>query len=225
VNTLVETTLPEKILLAAAQLEDAGQSPFSAEALIVAAWQANPRTFGLKGYADQYPDSNKVLSGLMGERGLTKRGLLAKMGQKLYALTREGKTAVRRLHEEATQTEPITGSRPLSPEQETFLLTALGTIAVQKFRAGTRADITFPDACRYWNLTDGVSGDLLDRTLDQFRLLLREIESRVGFGQADLSSGQIITADEIEVLSDLDSYLDDRFTRHLILLRSRGNRR
>jgi hypothetical protein len=225
VNTLVETTLPEKILLAAAQLEDAGQSPFSAEALIVAAWQANPRTFGLKGYTDQYPDSNKVLAGLMGERGLTKRGLLVKMGQKLYALTREGKTAVRRIHDEATHTEPLTGSRPLSGEQETFLIAVLGVPAVQKFRSGTRAEITFPDACRFWTLTDGVTGDEVDRALDRFRLLVREIESRIGFGQADLSNGQRITADEIEVLSDLDSYLDDRFTRHLMLLRGRNGRR
>jgi hypothetical protein len=225
VNTLVETTLPEKILLAASQLEDAGQSPFSAEALIVATWQANPRTFGLKGYADLYPDSNKILSGLMGERGLTKRGYLVKMGQKLYALSREGKAAVRRIHEEATQPEPLTGSRPLSGEQEAFLIAALAQAAVTKFRAGTRSEITFPDACRYWGLTDSIAGDLVDRTLDQFRLLLREIESRIGFGQADLANGQTITADAIEVLSDLDSYLDDRFTRHLMLLRGRNARR
>jgi len=80
-------------LLAADQLEKQGQSPFSAEALIVAAWQHSPRTFGLKGYTDQYPDSNKVLSSIMGEKGLARRGWLAKMGQKLYALTREGRRA------------------------------------------------------------------------------------------------------------------------------------
>lgn len=224
-NTLVETTLPEKILLAAAQLEDAGQSPFSAEALIVATWQANPKSFGLKGYADLYPDSNKILSGLMGERGLTKRGYLVKMGQKLYALSREGKQAVRRIHEEATTPEPLTGSRPLSAEQENFLIVTLDQVAVGKFRKGTKSEITFPDACRFWNLTDNLPGEQVDRTLDQFRLLLREIESRIGFGQADLSNGRTITADEIEVLSDLDSYLDDRFTRHLTLLRGRAGRR
>ena len=52
VNTIAECTVPEKILLAAFQLEEAGQSPFSAEALIVSAWQKYPRTFGLKGYDD-----------------------------------------------------------------------------------------------------------------------------------------------------------------------------
>ena len=74
-----------------------GQSPFSAEALIVAAWQKYPQTFGLKGYAEQYPDSNKVLTSIMGEKGLARRGWLVKMGQKLYALTREGRQVVRRL--------------------------------------------------------------------------------------------------------------------------------
>jgi len=87
VNTVAECTVPEKILLAAHQLEEQGQSPFSAEALIVAAWQKFPKTFGLKGYTDQHPDSNKVLSCIMGERGLARRGWLSKMGQKLYALT------------------------------------------------------------------------------------------------------------------------------------------
>ena len=97
ITNLTEFTVPEKILLAADQLEKQGQSPFSAEALIVAAWQQFPRTFGLKGYADQYPDSNKVLSSIMGVKGLARRGWLVKMGQKLYALTREGRQTVRRL--------------------------------------------------------------------------------------------------------------------------------
>jgi hypothetical protein len=191
----------------------------------VAAWQANPRTFGLKGYADQYPDSNKVLAGLMGERGLTRRGLLTKMGQKLYALTPEGRQAIRRILDDAAATEPVTGTRPLSQEQSRFLQSALESEAVRKFRASQRADITFPDACRLWAITEGVVGNHVDRTLDQFRLMLREIESRIGFGQSELADGRIVTADDIEVLSDLDGYLDDRFTRHLNLLRTRLPRR
>ena len=78
-----EFTVPEKILLAADTLDKQGQSPFSAEALIVVSWQKFPKTFGLKGYADQYPDSNKILSSIMGEKGLARRGWLVKMGQKM----------------------------------------------------------------------------------------------------------------------------------------------
>src|SRR5207253_8967217 len=92
-----EFTVPEKILLAADSLDKLGQSPFSAEALIVASWQKFPKTFGLKGYAEHYPDSNKILSSIMGEKGLARRGWLVKMGQNMYALTREGRQVVRRV--------------------------------------------------------------------------------------------------------------------------------
>src|SRR5258708_34319035 len=79
VNAVGELTATQRILLAASHLEEQGQTPFSAEALIVASWQESPRAFGLKGYADQYPDSNRILSCVMGERGLAKRGWLVKM--------------------------------------------------------------------------------------------------------------------------------------------------
>src|SRR5438105_15078027 len=105
-------TVPEKILLAAENLEKQGQSPFTAEMLIVASWQRFPGTFGLKGYAEKHPDSNKILSSIMGEKGLARRGWLVKMGQKLYALTREGRQVVRRLldeegDEDADADEPV----------------------------------------------------------------------------------------------------------------------
>src|SRR5947207_14713140 len=90
-------TVPEKILLAADLLDKEGQSPFTAEALIVASWERFPTTFGLKGFAEKYPDSNKILSSLMGEKGLARRGWLVKMGQKMYALTREGRAVIRRV--------------------------------------------------------------------------------------------------------------------------------
>src|SRR5947207_8895576 len=101
-----EFTVPEKILLAADVLDKEGQSPFSAEALIVASWQKFPKTFGLKGFAEQYPDSNKILSSIMGEKGLARRGWLAKMGQKLYALTRDGRAVVRRVTLEEGEETP-----------------------------------------------------------------------------------------------------------------------
>src|SRR6516164_2489687 len=80
--TISDCTLPEKILLAASTLEERGTVPFTAEALIVAVWERYPQSFGLKGFEERHPDSNKVLSALMGEKGLAKRGWLHKAGQK-----------------------------------------------------------------------------------------------------------------------------------------------
>src|SRR5260370_20729138 len=108
VNTLADATVPEKILLAAFQLEEEGKSPFSAEDLIVASWKRFSKTFGLKGYAELYPDSNKVLSSIMGVKGLVRRHWLDKQGQKLYSLTRDGTHIVHKLQQgdETTALEP-----------------------------------------------------------------------------------------------------------------------
>src|SRR5271163_2839682 len=130
ITNLNEFTVPEKILLAAEQLEKLGQSPFSAESLIVASWQQFPKTFGLKGFADLYPDSNKVLSSIMGVKGLARRGWLSKMGQKLYALTREGRAIVRKVLQQDDEPAPASTTIHLSRDHEKFLTSLLDTSAV-----------------------------------------------------------------------------------------------
>src|SRR5262245_26193292 len=143
-------TVPEKILLAAETLEKQGQSPFTAEMLIVASWQKFPTTFGLKGFADKYPDSNKILSSIMGEKGLARRGWLVKMGQKLYAMTREGRNVVRRVMLEEEEPMPAGSTMRLNREQEKFLKMLFDSSAVRKFEDNRKQDLSFADACRFW---------------------------------------------------------------------------
>ena len=64
---------------------------FTAESLAVAAWKAHPKEFGLKTYAELYPDANAVLSYLMGEKGLVKQGFLERVAPKTYRLTEKGR--------------------------------------------------------------------------------------------------------------------------------------
>jgi hypothetical protein len=226
VNIVLDTTLPEKILLAAFQLEEAGQSPFSAEALIVASWQQYPQTFGLKGYAEQYPDSNKVLSSIMGEKGLAKRGWLVKMGQKLYALTREGRGVVRRLTQGEEQPQQEQAGRPasVSREQDKLLQVLFQSSGLQKFQEGRKLEWTFADACRFWGITENMQGDVLDARLDHVRANLADIERQLGLGSATLSDGRSISADDISMLYDVHNQMHTRFGRHLTLLRSRTAR-
>lgn len=223
VNTIAECTVPEKILLAAFQLEEQGQSPFSAEALIVAAWQKYPRTFGLKGYDDQYPDSNKVLASIMGEKGLARRGWLLKMGQKLYSLSHEGRRAVRRLLQGDDQPETAKSDRPikLSKEHDKLLQGLFVTTAYEKVREARQQEMTFADACRFWGITENQSGEALDARLDHLRAALAEIERQIGLGSANLGDGRNITAEDTAQLCDIHSNLLQRFSRHLTLLRNR----
>jgi hypothetical protein len=222
VNTVSDFTVPEKILLAAFQLEEQGQSPFSAEALIVASWQRFPRAFGLKGYGDHYPDSNRVLSSIMGERGLAKRGWLSKMGQKLYALSREGRQVVLRLQKAADEPEAAPTSTKISRDQEKFLLAQLASSAVRKFEEGRKDEMVFADASRFWGITDNDHGEGITGRLDRFRGKLAELEKVIGAGSADLSNGRVVSRDDTNLLTAVNEYLEDRFSRHLNLLRNRG---
>lgn len=220
---IAECTVTEKILLASYQLEQEGQSPFSAEALIVACWQKFPRTFGLKGYTDQYPDSNKVLSSIMGERGLARRGWLSKMGQKLYALTREGRTASVRL-QQAGEPVSTSTSMKMSRDQEKFLLGLFGSIALEKFDENRKQELTFNDACRFWGVSESAHGDVLDTRMKRFRAQLTDLARIIAAGDVDLSNGRSVSSDEIQRLTEVHDYLEERFARHLNLLRTRSER-
>jgi hypothetical protein len=216
--------VPEKILLAADQLEKEGQSPFSAEALIVASWQKFPKTFGLRGYTDLYPDSNKVLSSIMGVKGLANKGWLLKMGQKLYTLSRDGRQVVRNLLHAGEPEAAAPEVQKVTRDQEKFLLHLFGTTAVQKYEEGRKQDLTFADASRFWNITESVHGEALNSRLHQLRANLAEVDRIVSKGPSELSNGRVITLDDIALLSDIHAYLEERFSRHLTLLRNRAGK-
>ena len=219
-----EFTVPEKILLAADTLDKQGQSPFSAEALIVASWQKFSKTFGLKGYADQYPDSNKILSSIMGEKGLARRGWLVKMGQKMYALTREGRQVVRRVLLEEEEEQPGANVK-LGREMEKFVLSLLDSSSVQKFEENRKAELTFADACSYWGITENMKGDALDARIQQVQTYLTELDRTLADADAELSTGRAFGPGDVRFLTNVHRYMEDRFDRHLNLLKSRALKR
>ncbi|MCI0641186.1 MAG: hypothetical protein L0Y72_09035 [Gemmataceae bacterium] len=219
-----EFTVPEKILLAADHLDKQGQSPFSAEALTVASWQKFPKTFGLKGYTDQFPDNNKILAAIMGEKGLAKRGWLIKMGQKLYALTREGRTLVRRVVEGDADNDKPNNHVRLARDMEKSLLGMLDSSAYQKFEENRKGDLTFADACRFWGVTENMKGDLLDDRLRDIRKFFMDLDRKLADADAEFSTGRPFTAGDNRFLSNIHRYMEDRFDRHLNLLRSRSGK-
>ncbi len=214
-------TVPEKILLAAEVLEKQGQSPFTAEMLIVASWQKFPSTFGLKSFTEKYPDSNKILSSIMGEKGLARRGWLVKMGQKLYAMTREGRNVVRRVMQQEEEMAPNAEATQLSREHERFLKVLFDSSAVQKFEDNRKHELSFADACRFWGVTENMKGDQLDKRLEDMDKTLAELDRVLADVDAEVTGGRTVSAGDIRVMTNIHRYMEDRFERHLNLLRKR----
>ena len=144
-------TTVEKILLAARELEESGKSPFSAEELVIKAWENDKSLFGLQGYSEQYPDSNRVLSNIMGNKGLRGRGWIDKVGEKLYKLTASGTSVAKGLPDSS----PSTAARAstIDRKQIAVILRMLDSPAYKKNIVHDEESILFRDACKFWGIS------------------------------------------------------------------------
>jgi hypothetical protein len=161
----------------------------------------------------------------MGEKGLARRGWLVKMGQKLYALTREGRNVIRRVMMEEEEDAPPGSVQRLSREHERFLKVLFDSSAVQKFEDNRKHELSFADACRFWSITENIKGELLDEKLEDMDTTLAELDRILADVDAEMSGGRLVTAGEIRVMTNIHRYMQDRFERHLNLLRSRTSKR
>lgn len=222
-TTIVIYTVSEEILLAAYSLEKQGRTSFTASELVVESWKQFNNTFGLEGFKDKFPDSNKTLSNVMGERGMVRRGWLAKIGQKVYTLTKEGRRLAARLLNEKID-EPESGSEyvELPRDTEKALLTLLHSSAYRKFEDNQKNELAFADACRFWNITQNLQGEAVDERLAKVEGMLNGLEKLLAQEDGRLSNGRLVTAGDCRVLRNIHRYMEDRFDRLLNLLRTRG---
>lgn len=214
-------TVAEQVLLAARHLEEDGQTTFTAEALIVSAWKINPIAFGLKGFADRFPDSNKVLSVIMGERGLARQGLLDKVGVKQYTLTERGRKMIAKgkrglRAEEGPLTRGVRGARGngLSRDADQLLIRLSASVAASRFRFNAKDLITFPLACQFWGVSSTDSA-AVRAAAERTRTLLAKIEDQFPNQTVELSNGHQFNRHEVSLLRNVQSFLEQQFDRQL----------
>lgn len=97
--------------------------------------------------------------------------------------------------------------------------------AWKKWLEGSKFQITFTDACRFWGLGHEPKGKAkIDQALHrEFDTPLDGVAVKLeGQKELVLSSGQSLTTEDLNNLLKLDSFLQERFLRHLNLLRSRS---
>lgn len=227
-------TVHEKLLLAAAELEDAGRRPFTAEDLVVAAWRLDPETFGLAGHNDQsgrpaYPNSNRVFVEIMGSKPIRRQGLLAKAGTKRFRLTESGRQRVSELRSTSggADSGPAADAK-VSFDRETSrnLQKLLKTRAVDKLRNGRRDEITFTDASSFWGITARSTAMTFQARLGDVEGLLRAAEQAAEQRPIRFEhGGRAYTHEDIRELLDLHRSMLEDFADYLDVIRGRRDER
>jgi hypothetical protein len=217
-------TLEEKLLLVGIELEQNRRSPFSAEDLVIAAWKKFPEAFGLEGYPD-HPDSNRILTRIMGKKGLRGRGWLLKVGEKRYQLTEAGRIASRALL--ARDQEDTSVRASLSRVQKHLLRRLLESKAVKKYRLGEAGDIIFHDACAFWEISPRSVANTLKANIATIEAVITAAEKaiREGQGSGMTHGGAGLTQEDLKALTATHEFMLEKFTSELSIIRQRLDER
>jgi hypothetical protein len=213
-------TVVECILVAAAEL-DCERSTFSAEDLVVKAWELFPDRFGLQGYSERYPDSNRVLTKIMGASSpLKTKAWIERVGTKRYRLSHVGRLAAEDLSQ-------VGSERRLAALPRPFVLTIrrmLNSTAYAKFLASESP--TFSDAAAFWNISARSTANQLSLRLNETESALKTALKTVADAPVTLpGTGQGVNRDELQDLLKLSRELTRTFARELDVIRSRKNER
>lgn len=222
-------SVSDKLLLAAFQLEESGTRPFSAEDLVVAAWRMFPDTFGLSGYRDGtgrlcYPDSNRVFAEIMGAKPIRNRGLLVKVGNKIYELTEAGRHLARRLSNQGT--EGTVRKAGLGRKIEEHLKKLLTSRAAEKIRNNRIEDLTFYDACAFWGINPMSSAIQLEGQIANLESIMQSARTALGENIATFGhGGQAFGTQDLDTLLAAHKLLLEKFRPELDVIRKRKDER
>jgi len=222
-------TVPEKLLIAAFELHQRASPTFTAEDLVVSAWTKYPDTFGLSGYSDRYPDSNRVLTNIMGTKGMRGKGWLRKVGEKQYRLTPTALNEAERLaaHQEAPGS--VSQLRAELDRRATAALERLATSAAARKAFTEQSEaISFYDACGFWDITVRSNANTLVARLNDTGVLLERVAALLDDkSNADgLKLGNMnVTKKQVEQLRALHVDMQQRFKSDLDVLRERTDER
>jgi hypothetical protein len=222
-------TVQDKLVLAAYHLEREGRSPFTAEDLVVAAWRDYPDTFGLAGYKTaegtlMYPDSNRVFAEIMGSKPVRKRGLLTKVGEKMYRLTEAGTHHATLLIQRAG--DDTSQKSGLGRDVRHYVERLLESRAMRKYREARSEEITFFDACAFYGISPRSSAIELQGQIANFLGVLEAAKNAAGRDAVTLQhDGKRYDAEDINNLFAVHELVQRKFKKELDIIRMRIDER
>lgn len=217
-------SIVEKLLVAALELEKSGHKPFSAEDIVVASWKRFPDAFGLAGYQDQYPDSNRVFAEIMGSKPIRKKGYLIKVGEKMYQLTDSGRQYAERLIGNSPKqgVEKAFFSREIKKELKRYFESR----ALLKYKENRASEITFHDLCALFGISPRSTYIELEGKLSNFCNIIKRSQEMARKKPFSFEhGGKEYNLADIEILIDLKEFLLKKFENDLNIIRQRRDER
>lgn len=210
----------EKVLMTAMRMcaGDSGRH-FTAEELAVAAWQDDKSTFGLRGYEDTYPDSNKLFKSIDSKGGLVAKGMIAKVGDRTFRLTPGGIAAGSQL----TPTNPA-----LQHKMEREVATAINKLVSHPIFVEWTRDHSKPTrfsaAGQFWGVAPGTPARVVRDRIANIESTLKQAlgyMDRRGVSSLFKEKDRVLCErQDIERCLEFHEVLKQRFSRDLAILMS-----
>jgi hypothetical protein len=220
-----ELTVPERIVSCAGEL-DSEKGTFTAEDLVVRCWERFPDIFGLQGYSDKFPDSNRILTNIMGMKGLRGKGWLRKVGEKRYRLTEIGRQAIQ-ARSKSGEENSVHRAASLSRDTAEILARLVRARAFDKHRL--KQELTFGDLCSYWNISPRSNAQQLNLAVKEAEAAIAAAEEFLGSKSGDALQlpGTAVQVTRTDLLNAraLQQYLLQEFVSELDVIRRRSDER
>jgi hypothetical protein len=222
-------TVAERILVAARQLADE-QGTFTAEDLVVRAWQLYPEHFALQGHPN-YPDSNRVLTKIMGTSGLRGKGWIARVGTKRYRITDVGRVAATELEARlAGEGASRLGGLRLAAADRWVVSALHRMLASPAFEKRGRGEtLSFSDVCTFWNISSRTTANQFLKQTQHADKAIQLAADQLGPEEVDYltlpGEQQPITRADVERLRELSMALRIQFAKDIEIILGRADER
>jgi hypothetical protein len=230
--TIQRLGLKEKILLAALKCSNGNvDKPFTAEDLLVAAWEEDRYAWGLRGYEIKHPDLEKLRKEIdsrgksTGSQSLVNNGFLAKQEGRIYRLTSKGLASAARL-KKTDGTVDETVQTKVGRELHTRIKAILESPIFANWIKNPDQPKHFRDAGYFWGIAPGSPAravrariGAIDDVLDAARQF---IEDRRVNEIADARGRILFDRTDLQRCTEFQQTLKKRFARELSLLVPEG---
>lgn len=214
--------LKQQILRAALECSGGDRDrTFTMEDLLVCAWKNDTGAWGLRGYEDLYPDSDKIQKEIgargSGQKSMVENGLLERVNRRVYRLTPAGLAAAAALNP----------SEPLAQEKadrtlESAVKEILAHPVFREWLNDPSRPKYFREAGHFWGVAPGTPQKTVRERVSFVERTLRaalEVMDRRGIDEIVEQRGKVLfDRKDIERALEFQEMLKNRFGKSLRLL-------